>query len=78
MIYDTLEHVSEVGFGVEAVEACSGNCPAERGQGLAVGCLHMPCTGGELLASVAAAKAVLRRRPLPRRLPSRLHLYNGR
>jgi DNA-binding response OmpR family regulator len=60
-----------------AVLFVTGNCPAERGQGLAVGCLHKPFTEGELLASVAAAEAVLRRRPLPRRLPSGLHLYDG-
>jgi len=60
-----------------AVLFVTGNCPAERGQGLAVGCLHKPFTEGELLASVAVAEAVLRSRPLPRRLPSGLHLYDG-
>ncbi len=60
-----------------AVLFVTGNCPAERGRGLAVGCLHKPFTEGELLASVAAAEAVLGRRPLPRRLPSGLHLYDG-
>jgi two-component system, response regulator PdtaR len=58
-----------------AVLFVTGNCPAERGQGLALGCLHKPFTEGELVASVAAAEAVLGRRPLPRRLPSGLHLY---
>lgn len=61
-----------------AVLFVTGNCPAERGQGLAVGCLHKPFTEGELLASVAAAEAVLRGQPLPRRLPSGLHLYDGK
>ncbi len=60
-----------------AVLFVTGNCPAERGRGLAVGCLHKPFTEGELLASVAAAEAVLRRKPMPRRLPSGLHLYGG-
>ncbi len=60
-----------------AVLFVTGNCPAERGQGLAVGCLHKPFTEGELLASIAAAVAVLRGGSLPRRLPSALHLYSG-
>jgi len=60
-----------------AVLFVTGNCPAERGQGLAVGCLHKPFTETELLAAVTTAEAVLHGRPLPRRLPSGLHLYGG-
>jgi CheY-like chemotaxis protein len=60
-----------------AVLFVTGNCPAERGQGLAVGCLHKPFTESELPASVAVAEAILHRRPLLRRLPSGLHLYDG-
>jgi len=60
-----------------AVLFVTGNCPAERGQGLAVGCLHKPFTEAELLAAVTTAEAVLHGRPLPRRLPSGLHLYSG-
>lgn len=58
-----------------AVLFVTGNCPAERGQGLAIGCLHKPFTEAELLAAVATAQAVLHRQPMPRRLPSGLHLY---
>ena len=43
-----------------AVLFVTGNCPAERGQGLAVGCLHKPFTEAELLTAVATAEAVLR------------------
>jgi CheY-like chemotaxis protein len=60
-----------------AVLFVTGNCPAERGQGLAVGCLHKPFTEAELLTAVATAEAVLHGRPLPRRLPSGLHLYGS-
>jgi DNA-binding response OmpR family regulator len=62
------------GLGIKVLFV-TGNCPADRGQGLAVGCLHKPFTELELLASVAAAEAVLRGQQPPQRLPSGLHLY---
>ncbi len=55
----------------------TGNCPDSQGRGVALGCLSKPFTEGELIASVAAAEAVLRGRPLPRRLPSGLQLYGS-
>ncbi|MCO6417133.1 response regulator [Siccirubricoccus sp. KC 17139] len=53
----------------------TGNCPGTEDRSVALGCLSKPFTEGELVASVAAAEAVMRGRPLPRRLPSGLQLY---
>lgn len=53
----------------------TGNCPDERGTGLALGCLHKPITDATLAAAVGTAEALLQGRPLPFRLPSALHLY---
>lgn len=52
----------------------TGNCPAEEGRGLALGCLHKPFSQGELLASVAVAQAVMQGRVAPP-VPAALHLY---
>ena len=53
----------------------TGNCPTERGRGLALGCLHKPISDRSLAAAVEAAGAVLRGAPLPTHIPSALHLY---
>lgn len=52
----------------------TGNCASEQGRAVAVGCLHKPFTEGELLASVAAAEAVLHGRT-PAHVPPAMHLY---
>lgn len=52
----------------------TGNCPTERGRGLALGCLHKPITDRTLAATLDAADAMLRRRPVPP-TPTALHLY---
>lgn len=52
----------------------SGNCPSERGRGLAIGCLHKPITNASLDAALAAASALLHGvEPPP--IPSSMHLY---
>ena len=53
----------------------TGNCPTEKGRGLALGCLHKPISDRTLAAAVEAAGAVLRGAPLPPHIPSALHLY---
>jgi CheY-like chemotaxis protein len=57
-----------------AVVFVTGNCPQERGRGLALGCLHKPITDNQLAATIAVVDA-LRRGATPLRLPSGLHLY---
>lgn len=52
----------------------TGNCPAEKGRGLALGCLHKPISDRTLAATLAAAKALLEGRQ-PSKLPPGLHLY---
>lgn len=52
----------------------TGNCPLERGRGLALGCLHKPVTDGILIAAVEVAGAAMNGRTLPS-LPPTLHLY---
>ena len=52
----------------------TGNCPTERGRGLALGCLHKPITDRSLGATLGAAAAILEGRSAPT-LPSALHLY---
>lgn len=52
----------------------TGNCPAKCGVGLALGCLHKPFSQGELVASVAAAQAVMQGCALPH-IPTGMHLY---
>jgi DNA-binding response OmpR family regulator len=52
----------------------TGNCPAERGQGHAVGCLHKPFNERILLGAVAAAEKLMRG-ARPERLPRGMHLY---
>lgn len=54
----------------------TGNCPRERGRGLALGCLHKPITDQTLAAAIAAATAVLGGRSAPT-LPPSLHLYSA-
>lgn len=52
----------------------TGNCPEDRGRGLALGCLHKPFGEAALLAAVAAAEAILKgRQPAP--VPDGMHLY---
>lgn len=58
-----------------AVLFATGNCPTERGRGLALGCLHKPITDGSLAGALEAAEALLQDRPLPSHLPVALHLY---
>ncbi|EYD74340.1 Two-component response regulator [Rubellimicrobium mesophilum DSM 19309] len=53
----------------------TGNCPTERGRGLALGCLHKPISDRALAAAIETAGAVLRGTPLPAHIPSALHLY---
>lgn len=59
--------------GVPVIFA-TGNCPAERGMGLALGCLHKPYSYEAMAATLDIALALLaaRRAPAP---PSALHLY---
>ena len=52
----------------------TGNCPTERGAGLALGCLHKPFTDRSLASAIDVADAVLRGQT-PTRLPQALHLY---
>lgn len=52
----------------------TGNCPAERGRSMALGCLHKPFTDAELVASVAVANAVIHGRQ-PVHVPTAMHLY---
>ena len=59
--------------GIPVVFA-TGNCPTERGRGLALGCLHKPITDRSLAGTVAAAEALLAGRSPPA-LPAALHLY---
>lgn len=52
----------------------TGNCPKDRGMGLALGCLHKPVSDNTLKATLNVAAAVLDGRPVER-TPSALHLY---
>lgn len=54
----------------------TGNCPRERGNDLALGCLHKPFTDQTLGAAMLAATAVLGGGETPK-LPPSLHLYGG-
>jgi CheY-like chemotaxis protein len=53
----------------------TGNCPLDRGMGLAVGCLHKPFDEWQLVQAVAAAMAVVRGGGAPDRLPRGFHLF---
>lgn len=53
----------------------TGNCPTERGRGLALGCLHKPISDQSLEVAILAADALLHGGPVPDRLPSALHFY---
>lgn len=53
----------------------TGNCPLDRGTGIAVGCLHKPFDEGQLLQAVAVAISVVRGAPAPDRLPRGFHLF---
>ncbi|MFC5567044.1 response regulator [Rubellimicrobium aerolatum] len=55
----------------------TGNCPTERGKGLALGCLHKPITDGSLAVALEAVEALLHGRPLPAHIPAALHLYEA-
>lgn len=52
----------------------TGNCPRERGEGLALGCLHKPYSYEAMVATLTIAEALLSDRSAPP-LPSALHLY---
>ncbi len=52
----------------------TGNCPAERGRELAIGCLHKPITDQTLAAALKAVSAVISGAQPPS-LPSSIHLY---
>jgi len=52
----------------------SGNCPKERGRGLALGCLHKPFSDRTLSAAVSAIRDVLGGFK-PKYLPPSMHLY---
>lgn len=57
-----------------AVIFATGNCPRERGEGLALGCLHKPYSYESMAATLEIARALLAARPAPSP-PSALHLY---
>lgn len=52
----------------------SGNCPKERGQGLALGCLHKPFNDRSLTAAVEAVRD-LKAGKAPSSIPASMHLY---
>lgn len=52
----------------------TGNCPRERGEGLALGCLHKPYSYDAMVATLAVAKRLLAGHP-GGSIPSALHLY---
>lgn len=52
----------------------TGNCPAEEGRGLALGCLHKPISDRTLAATLAAAKALIDGEQ-PAKLPPGVHIY---
>lgn len=52
----------------------TGNCPTERGRGLAMGCVHKPLDERILVRAVSATDTVLQG-GTPSRLPSGMHLY---
>ena len=54
----------------------TGNCPHEKGRGLALGCLHKPITDRTLAAALAAAQALLAGERIPP-VPSSIHFYIG-
>ena len=54
----------------------TGNCPCERGQLLALGCLHKPFNDQTMAAAIGAAEIMLGGRFVPA-LPPSLHLYAG-
>jgi CheY-like chemotaxis protein len=56
----------------------TGNCPLDRGIGIAVGCLHKPFDEWQLVQAVAATIAVIRGGPTPDRLPRGFHLFARR
>lgn len=52
----------------------SGNCPKERGRGIALGCLHKPFSDRTLAAAVRAVSDLMRGTE-PAFVPSSMHLY---
>lgn len=52
----------------------SGNCPKERGRGIALGCLHKPFNDRTLTAAVRAIRE-LRCGMTPSFVPPSMHLY---
>lgn len=52
----------------------TGNCPAEKGRGLAMGCLHKPYSEKAMLETLAIAQGLLDGRH-PASMPPALHLY---
>ncbi|MFC5567779.1 response regulator [Rubellimicrobium aerolatum] len=53
----------------------TGNCPAEAGRALALGCLHKPFSDFALASAMQAVDRVLRGERRPDVLPAALHLY---
>lgn len=60
--------------GVPVVFA-TGNCPAEEGRGLALGCLHKPFSDRSLALALEAAAAAIEGRPAPDLPRSAFHAY---
>ena len=52
----------------------TGNCPAEAGAGLAIGCLHKPFSDRSLAGAVAVAGEILNG-STPETLPKAFHLF---
>lgn len=52
----------------------TGNCPLDRGKGLALACLHKPVSDRALTSTIGVAQAVLSNSPV-KEMPHTLHLY---
>lgn len=69
-----LEVASELKKRGVPVLFATGNCPADSGKGLGLGCLHKPINDRSLALSMAVADALVSGRPVPPP-PAALHLY---
>jgi DNA-binding response OmpR family regulator len=77
-------HLGRGNSGLDVAEAlkergipvlfATGNCPMERGRGLALGCLHKPFTDNMLVNAIRAAEAKLEGEPV-QPTSSALHFY---
>lgn len=61
-------------FGVPVIFA-TGNCPADGGRGLALGCLHKPFSDRSLALALETAEAATEGRPAPDVARSAFHAY---